>query len=34
VITIMPAVDGPSRTTVHSSGAKAAFVVMSCSLRS
>src|SRR5215472_14316798 len=32
VITIMPAVGGPSRTTVHSSGVKAAFVVMSCSL--
>src|SRR6266516_3561554 len=31
VITIMPAVGGPSRTSVHSSGAKAAFVVMSCS---
>src|SRR5690348_16708789 len=32
VITIMPAVGGPSRTTVHSSGVKAAFVVMPCSL--
>src|SRR5690348_1283455 len=31
VITIMPAVGGPSRTVVHSSGAKAAFVVMSSS---
>src|ERR1700760_2701780 len=31
VITIRPAAGGPSRTTFHSSGEKAALVVMACS---
>jgi hypothetical protein len=31
VTTIVPAVGGPSRTVFHSSGEKAAFVVMPCS---